>query len=81
MAIFGINRMERVAPAAAIIATAGPHENRRLADQRPLTLNGRAEYLADPDHLRAHGRYSAVVFGVSLTRTAQTSGQRAWHQS
>jgi len=43
-------------------------------------LDGRTEDLADAD-VAFHGRYSAQVRAVSLTRTAATSGHRAAHQS
>lgn len=77
MAVFGINRMQRIAPRAAVIAPARPHKHGRLADQCPFALDGGAEYFADTDH----GLYSAQLRGVSDTRTADTSAQRALHQS
>src|SRR5260370_36810629 len=50
------------------------------ADERSFALNRWPEDLADADAF-LHGLYSAQVRGVSLTRTATTSGQRALHQS
>src|SRR5205085_9829055 len=76
----GQHRIKRVAPGATIIAAAGTHEHGRAADVRHLALDGRAKDFADADSM-VHGRYSAHTRGVSLTRTAATSGQRALHQS
>ncbi|MNY36380.1 hypothetical protein D3C86_1708640 [compost metagenome] len=82
--------MQRIAPGTAVIAAAGAHENGRQANQRPLALNGRAEDFADADRRflrqnllrsRRHGRYSAQVLAVSLTRTALVSGRLILHQS
>ena len=77
----GIHGKKGVAPAAAKVATAGANKDRGRADERSFTLDGRAEDLADRDPLSAHGRYSAQVRGVSLTRTAETSGHLARHQA
>src|SRR5262245_29400267 len=80
VAVLGQHRIERVTPGAAIIAAARANEYGWPADQRTFTLHRRPEDFADWNPL-GHGRYSAQVFGVSLTRTAVTSGQRDLHQS
>lgn len=85
MAVAAVDRMQRVAPRASVVTASRAYEHGRLADQRALALDGWAENLADPDQALAHaaipiGRYSAQVFGVSLTRTAEVSGQCCLHQ-
>src|SRR6056297_3563782 len=81
LAIGAVHRMQAVAPRTAVIAPAKAHENRGHADQRAFALNRRAKDLGHAQRgFVAHGRYSAHVLGVSLTRTADTSGHCAWHQ-
>src|SRR5262249_10732736 len=79
-AVLGQHGIESVAPSATIVAAASPHEHRWPADQWSLALHCRTKNLADEDAF-PHGRYSAQESGVSLTRTATTSGQRTLHQS
>ena len=78
--ILGQYRVERVAPSAAIVATGRAHEDGRLPDERPFTLNGRPKDFTDADTFD-HDRNSAQVSDVSATRIATTSGQRDLHQS
>src|SRR5690606_7494258 len=71
--------MQTVAPGAAVIAAPSSHENCWLTDQHPFALYRWPENFRDA--YLCHGLYSAHVLGVSLTRTAEISGQRAWHHS
>ncbi len=51
VAILRKHSVQRVAPIAAVIATASAHKDSRLADQRAFALNGRPENLANKDVL------------------------------
>ena len=76
MAVLALDGMQAVAPTATIVAAARAYEDCWLADQG--ALDRWPEYLGHP---QGHGLYSAHVFGVSLTKAALVSGQRALHQS
>src|SRR5262249_51152574 len=78
--VFWQHRIQRVAPTAAIIAAASADEHGRATDERAFALYRRPEDFTDADAF-LHGWYWAQAPGVSLTRTAMTSGQRCLHQS
>src|SRR5262245_1957811 len=80
VAVLGEHRIESVTPGTAIIAATRANKYSWPPDQWTFTLHRWPEDFADRN-LLCHGRYSAQVFGVSLTRTAVTSGHRALHQS
>ena len=95
MAVFGVDCVQAVAPRAAIITSPRTDKNRRQANQNTLSLDcwaedftdaylgvtGRGRFVGWMGTGGCHGRYSAHVLGVSLTLTAETSGQCGAHQS